>query len=246
MNDTSQKFIDTVALKLLKFKNFYINDILDDGYSICNFLQLIDNLFSDHQSGRSMYTWSVNDDDDNVDFKIHGSEKRTGKYSTVYIESKNVPILVDFYKINSKFYNTFMMHGFESLDHPQGLKSMLDNVCSIAWEDTNVGKMYVNSSSKTKFWKFLFYNIVDDERKYIDMSEAFEMFTSGLHFNCDIVSEIAPGHGECAFGFGIGKIAKVIKNETHETINPVIVLSNFIIIPDNMIKKMGFIKLMLK
>lgn len=239
-------FLDAIAISLTTFGRIDIEDLLVDD-RIERYTDLVRYIFN--EGDPAVFVWADGYDYDRVEFSTSGDTKRGAKYTDVYLKMQHFPALVDFYKIDyrrspSGAYN---MCTFETLrNYSSGLSGIMGHICDSAAPDCRkCTNPYVNRGSQMKFWKLVFTN----DTGPLEMTDVYRLHGSGSdEFNTEIVPAPEPAVGDTVYGLGMSFDVKLIKNETVSPpiVNVALVVSDVILVPDNMIGKLGFAKILLR
>lgn len=245
-----ESFMDAISRSIRKFGPVNINELIDSDDQINKFTDLISFTFNENQA--VAFIWDNIRDYNDVECETTREVKKNSKYTDVYVETLNFPALIDFYKIKPHLnafggYNTFLLNSLHKYSH--GLQETICKISQFATgKKLNGFKPYINPKSGMNFWKFEFNHATTGES--LTMDDVYKLYISGsMEFTTNIVMSHLSDNDEIAYGFGICSNVKFVKTEIparDDIVNPAFIISDFIIIPDNMICKFGMAKLVLQ
>lgn len=236
-----ENFLDSIS-KSIK--------IIGVGDQFDRFTDLVSFMFS--ELSLVTYAWSECFKYDDIRCLDSKHVKKNSKYTDIYLNIKGFPSIIDFYKISLHRIKNgdFSTFSFETLGkYSSGLVSSMTEICDREVPGScKYFKPYINGSPRIKFWEFSFTNRVTGEN--ISILDVYKMYISGsTEFDAGITMVDRPDEDQVIYGFGITTSVKIVKMDIDDRparANLALIVTDVIIIPDNIVCKFGFAKLVLQ
>lgn len=246
-----ESFLDAVSKSIKFIGSIPAEDLMDSTDQVESFTDLVSFVFG--ESSPVTYAWTENFKYENVRCLDSKHTKKNAKYTDIYLNMEGFPAIIDFYKISLRRSGAgnFSAFNFETLrKYSSGLISSMAEICDkeVPGSCKNF-KPYINGSSRIQFWEFSFTDRVSGEN--ISMLDVYKKYISGgsIEFDAGISMVKQPEVDRVVYGFGINTSVKIVKmniDGQEPRANIALVVSDVIIVPDNIVCKFGFAKLVLQ
>lgn len=196
----------------------------------------------------SKYCWTLDDDDSckTVTFESQVDAKKTNTYTYYNITSDSMPCIINFYKMVSTAPNNYKMWKPICIEkYPEWLQTlfndMIRSVQDFQGDSVEFKVPWLNFKYNGIFCAFTFKK----SGMEMDMEQVYQMYVNTTDRNqafkdvCADISMVFPDGIEPIYGLGICeefRVAKTINNHFRN----IMMLSNFIIIPKQLVARLGF------